>query len=116
MALGSFNSTQFKCGIVYPDYCKLVAGGTTTGNGTTQDSNYSTGSLVNQQCSFLLGENMETVPRRGLLSGRDLTFQKVNMTLATAIAPTNNITVYTHALLDIISIIDVNSGNVITIM
>ena len=116
MALGTFNSSQFKSGIPYGDYCKLCAGGVVAANGTTQDSNYSLYSLTNQQCEFLLGENLETIPRRGLLSGRDLTFQKVNLVLSTAVANTNAITVYTHALLDCVTIVDVHSGSAVTII
>lgn len=112
MALGTFNSSQFKCGIIMKDYCKLLAGGSTA----NADSNYTLSSYVDQQCEFILGENLETIPRRGLLSGQDLTFQKVNLTLSLPSANTNSVTVYCHALVDCITILDIQTGQVVTIL
>ena len=117
MAFGNFNSTQFKTGIPSTYYCKLVkATNATTGNGTTQDSNYSINSSASWQCNFFLAENLESIPKRGMLSGKDLTFQKVNLTLNCALAPPNPVNVFIHALLDIITIVNISDGETVTIM
>ena len=116
MAMGTFNSTQFKSGITALSYGRLASGGTattvTSGQSSTQDAIFksiTTNALY--QSTFLLGENLETIPRRGLLSGRDLTFQKVGLILGIATASTNSINVYVTALMDTICIVDVNSGD-----
>ena len=64
--------------------------------------------------AFILGENMEKIPRRSILGGTDLTFQKVTlqMNLAGATACPNPINCYITALLDTVIIVDVNSGDV----
>ena len=115
MAMGNFNSTQFKSYLPPNYYCK-VAAGTFNGQGTTADSNWSQGSVATSQASFFLGENIETIAKRGMLSGRDLTFQKLNLVLSTASGPTNTITVYVHALLDVVTIVDIQSGETVTIL
>lgn len=118
-ALGMFNSAEYKSGLNAISYHKLVQGGTPTAfaQSGTQDQYFKDASdNVLYQSTFLLGENLESVPRRGLLSGMDLTFQKVSLILGTNNANTNPINVYVTALLDIITIIDVASGETITIM
>jgi hypothetical protein len=70
MAIGSFNSSQFNTAIVPARYCVYSA----TGSALTApniDANYSTASAAGQLCSFLYGENLEIVAKRGLLSGTD---------------------------------------------
>ena len=64
----------------------------------------------------MLGESLETVPKRGLISGKDLTFQKVNLQLGLALANTNAINVYVIALMDTITVVDIHSGDVITLL
>ena len=121
IAMGNFNSTQFKSGITAQSYCRLVAGGTATtasgGQSNSQDAMYSsnTDSALYQN-TFILGENLENCPKRGLISGKDLTFQKVNLQLGLAASNTNAINVYVTALMDTITIVDVHNGDVVTIM
>ena len=121
MAMGCFNSTQFKSGVTQLNYGRLVAGGTATvvnGNqSSTQDAIFSSAAPSSlYQSSFLLGENLETVPKRGLLSGRDLTFQKVNLVLGLGASNTNSINVFVTALMDSVTIVDVYSGDTQTIL
>lgn len=121
MAMGTFNSSQFKSGVTSTNYHKLVAGGTVstvTGNQqNTQDAYFSSKeSSLLYQSSFLLGENLENIPRRGIISGRDLTFQKVNLILGTNAANTNTVNCFVTGLLDTITIVDVRSGEVVTIL
>jgi hypothetical protein len=71
MALGALNSSQFKSGITSASYCKLAVGSSAAGNGLSQDSNYSMNASQNYQSLFLLGGNIETIPKRGCISGRD---------------------------------------------
>ena len=119
MAMGMFNSSQFRSGINAQSYHHLVAGGTATAytQGNSQDQYWKdTTDSVLFQSTFLLGENIESVPRRGLLSGMDLTFQKVNLVLGMSASNTNACNVYVTGLLDTITIIDIQSGEVVSII
>ena len=121
MAMGTFNSSQFKSGVTAKNYHVLVRGGNDSapdGNQqNTQDAYFSTIlSSPLYQSSFLLGENLENIPRRGIISGRDLTFQKVNLILGTNAANTNTVNCFVTGLLDTITIVDVRSGEVQTIL
>ena len=124
MAMGNFNSTQQKSGITALNYCVLSSGGTATvpalgSQSNTQDSYFATTNATpnyQYQSSFLLGENIETIPKRGLISGRDLTFQKVNLVLGLNATLTNPVNVYVTAMMDTITIVDVVSGEVVTIL
>ena len=117
IALGSFNSTQFKSSITQTYYQRLTSNGTTSGTtNTTKDQWYQTGGALTYQNAFLLGENIEQCPRRGVISGRDLTFQKVNLVLGVASAVSNPVNVYVTALLDCITIVDAHSGECVTII
>ena len=121
MALGMFNSSQFRSGINAQSYHHLVQGGTATtatgGQQNSQDQYFTdTSSNILYQSTFLLGENIESVPKRGLLSGMDLTFQKVNLILGLNAPNTNACNVYVMGLLDTITIIDVQSGEVVSIV
>ena len=116
-ALGSFNSTQFKTSICQVYYQRLTSQGTASGRvNPTQDQGWDKNGNITYQNSFFVGENLETIPRRGLLSGQDLTFQKVHLALQNTASTPNPVNVYIHALLDCITIVDINSGECITII
>ena len=116
-ALGSFNSTQFKSSICGTYYTRLFSGGLSSGRtSTTQDQGWDVGGSITYQNSFFIAENLETIPRRGLLSGQDLTFQKVHLALTTDRTSSHPVNVYIHALMDCITIVDVASGECITII
>ena len=116
-ALGSFNSTQFNTAICQVYYQRLISTGTASGRtSTTQDQGWDKGGNITYQNSFFVGENLETIPRRGLLSGQDLTFQKVHLALQSTASTNNPVNVYIHALLDCITILDIASGECVTII
>ena len=120
IAMGNFNSTTMKSGIIAGTYCRLSAGGVisagNSGHQNSQDALYGTvADNVLYQGTFILGENLETVPKRGLISGKDLTFQKVNLQIGLARSNTYAMNVYVTALMDTITIVDVYNGDVITI-
>jgi hypothetical protein len=118
MAIGSFNNAQFQSCIVPSAYCKLSAGGTASGTGTTntrgatQEFNWSLGSIVNAQAQFIFGENVEVCARRGLLSGLNCTSAPIFVEMITATAATNSHTLYVMAMLDHVIIHDCKSGDI----
>lgn len=122
MSMGMFNSSQFRSGINAQSYHHLVSGGTATtaggGQQNSQDQYWKdTLSSVLFQSTFFVGESLESVAGRSrLLSGMDLTFQKLNLVLGLSAPNSNACNVYVTGLLDTITIIDVQSGEVVTIV
>ena len=121
IAMGTFNATQFASGITALTYCRLAKGGAATTGSSNHSSSQDALFLTDDyntvyQGTFMLGESLETVPKRGLISGKDLTFQKVNLQLGLALANTNAINVYVIALMDTITVVDIHSGDVITLL
>ena len=116
-AIGSFNSASFQSSIPPALYCRLAAGCTNKGrsNGATQDYNWdtpnNTAEVVNGVSQFIYGQNIEVCPKRGLLSGLNCTSAPIFLEVGSAVAPTNASNVYVQAMLDIIIIHDVTSGD-----
>ena len=115
MAIGAWNSTQFQSCIPPARYCILSAGGTassgTTGAGT-QDYYYSVGSDPTKLASFIFGENVEIIARRGVMSGLNATSAPIFLECNVSTANTNSHNVYVQAMMDVIYVHDVNSGDV----
>ena len=115
MAIGSFNSTQFQSCIVPSRYCVLSVGGTASSSATaagTQDANYIIGSDPAKQSSFIFGENMEVIARRGVMSGLNATSAPVFLECNISSPPTNSHNVYIQAMMDVIYIHDVKTGDI----
>jgi len=114
MAAGSFNNAAFQSAMIPSSYCKLSAGGTaqalTIGN--TQAYYWNLGSVNTALCQFIYGEDVEVVARRGLMSGLNCNSAPVFVEFNAAVAPTNQHTLYVHALSDCIYIHDLATGDV----
>jgi hypothetical protein len=112
LAIGSWNNANFVSAIPSYQYCKLSAGGgaATFATGTTREYSWNIGSAVDKQCHFIFGENLETVIKRGLLSGLNCTSAPVFVEMNIASAITNSHTMYCIAMIDQILIHDVISG------
>ena len=114
MAIGSFNSSSFQCSNS-GRYSILAAGGTATTLTTainTQDYIWTLGSSVSQLCQFVFGSNVEIIARRGIFSGQNC--NNINIILEGNIgtANTNLITSYIVAMLDVIFIHNVMTGDI----
>lgn len=114
MASGSFNNASFQSCMVPSQYCKLAAGGTAQGAavGATQAYYWNLGSVQTGLCQFIYGEDIETVARRGLMSGMNCNSAPVFVEFNAAVAPTNPQVLYVHALGDVVYIHDVATGDV----
>jgi len=114
MASGAFNNAQFQSAIVPSQYCKLSAGGTAQGAtvGGTQAYFWNLGSAQTGLCQFIYGEDLEVVARRGLMSGMNCNSAPVFVEFNAATAPSNNQTLFVHALGDVVYIHDVATGDV----
>jgi hypothetical protein len=118
LGFGSYNSTQFSSSISPVYYTRLTSGGTSSGlTSTTQDQLWQTGCNIGYQNAFFISENLEKIPRRSIMGGgTDLTYSKLNLNLNIAAANSNPVNVYVHALLDTIIVVDINSGDVTTLI
>jgi hypothetical protein len=114
MAFGNFYSNTQTASIQSAQYCKICNGGTATSftNGATQDYLWSLTSGIDQQCAYLFGVNTETVSRRGIFSGLNCLTSPIFLELNIANALGNTVTAYTTALLDVVYIHNVISGNI----
>jgi hypothetical protein len=114
MAIGSFNNAQFQSAIIPSSYCKLSAGGTASGTtlGGTQDANYNIGTSASQLATFIYGENLEVVAKRGLMSGLNCVNAPVFLEVNCSTAPTNAQQVYIQAMVDAVFIHDVRTGDI----
>ena len=85
-------------------------------NGVLQDQNWALpNSYANfDQCQYIFGQNMEVCARRGLLSGLNCTSSPIFIEMNVAQAPTYSHTCYVQAMLDMVTIHDVNSGRIET--
>jgi hypothetical protein len=115
LAIGSWNNANFVSAIPPAQYCKLSAGGANPAftTGTTQEYSWNIGSAPNAQCQFIFGENLETVIKRGLLSGLNCTSAPVFVEMNIASAITNSHTMYVICMIDQILIHDVISGDIL---
>lgn len=114
MAIGSFNNSTFQSCIPPDKYCILSAGALTQANnvGATQEENWLTGTTIGSQAQFIFGECLEICARRGLLSGLNCTSAPIFVEMNVASAPTNAHTCYVQAMLDMVLIHDVKSGDI----
>ena len=111
-ALGNFNSSAYQCGISTANYYKLSAGATgqSLSVGATQNYEWTTGSSISAQCQFIMGQNIETVARRGLFSGYSLVSSPLFVELNCQAATTNPHNMYVIGMLDMVLIQNVNAG------
>ena len=118
LAMGSWNNSNFQCGISPTQYCKLSSGGKAYGvGGYAQDYKWSANEFQIQigqcvQSQFLFGQNVEVCMRRGLLSGLNATSAPIFVELSINNALTNPHTMYVQAMIDHVIIHDVRSGDI----
>ena len=116
MAMGAFNSTQFQSSIVPSRYCILSSCGTASAAATTagtQAWDYQT-VLSNPlaQASFIFGENVEVVAKRGVMSGLICTSAPIFLEANLAVANTNTHNIYVQSMIDVIYIHNIQTGDV----
>ena len=78
----------------------------------TQEWNWALTSSINAQSSFFLGENLEICAKRGVMSGINATSAPVFVECNIMTAPNVSHNVFVQAMLDVVYIHDVVSGNV----
>jgi hypothetical protein len=114
LAIGNYNTTSYNSAIIPQNYCKLAQGGansnTSTSLLTTQDMQWNLGSSYTSMAQFYWGMNLERVNKRGILSGMDLSTAKINLEMTIGNAITNAFTVYLYAMIDIVFVLDYNTG------
>jgi hypothetical protein len=119
MAFGNFYSNTQTTSVIPTQYCRLchsansAAVGVFTYNvGTTQDMLWNYTSSITNQCAYLFGVNTEVVSRRGLFSGLNCLTSPIFLELNIATANIYSVTAYVTALLDVIYIHNVVSGDI----
>ena len=113
VAMGQFNSSQFNSSITPVRYTMLCAGGVQSAyTSTTQDALWTTGSISSGLSSFFYGENLEKIPRRGVLSGLDMTSCRANLEMVIATANTNNVIAWVISMNDVILCHDLNTHDI----
>jgi hypothetical protein len=115
-AMGNFNSTQFQSSIVPSRYCVLSAGGTVSSASTTagtQAYEYQNNtSSISAQSSFIFGENVEVCAKRGVMSGLNCTSAPIFLEANISTANTNTHNIYVQAMIDVIYVHNVLTGDV----
>lgn len=116
MAIGSFNATQFQSSIIPGRYCILSAGGAVTTGATTAGTQayeyLSNRTSSTGLSSFFFGENVEVIARRGVLSGLNCTSAPIFLECNLAAANTNAHNIYVQAMVDVIYVHNVMTGDV----
>jgi hypothetical protein len=114
MAVGSFNNCMFQSSIIPSQYCKLSAGGTAQSlyTGGSQSYEWNLGTNPYSCAQYIFGVCLETVARRGLMSGTNTTSVPVFVDLRLALPITNSHVCYIIAMCDQIICHDVQSGEI----
>jgi len=115
IAVGSFNSTQFTSSIPPTLYCRLSVGSTNQGLtvGATQEYTWNNGvDSATALSQYIFGQCVETVARRGLLSGLNCTSAPIFLEMNISQGPTALHNVYFIAMIDHVIVHDIRSGNI----
>lgn len=105
----SFNTYEFKSGLVPSQYFVYVAGGTLASDA---DKVFATStSTATNQCQFLFGQNLEKISKAGILDGANLNSGNTFLNLVLSNASTNTLTFFFIAKMDIIYILDTATGS-----
>lgn len=110
-ANSSFNNYEFKSSVTPDRYCVYVPGGT-----LATDADYrvslSSGSSAYNQAQFAFGYNLEKVSKAGVLDGMNLNSGNTFLNAVLANGSTNSLTFIFIAKMDIIYILDTNTGEI----
>lgn len=109
-ANASFNTYEFKSGLTPDRYCVYVPGGT-----LPTDADYrvsATATSAYNQAQWAFGYNMEKVSKAGILDGANLNSGNTFLNMVLANANTNSLTFIFIAKMDVIYVLDTNTGEV----
>jgi len=116
MAMGCFNSSMYHTSITPASYCVVSSGGASSGlTSSTQDGTYTTSDSVLTPSCFFLGDDCESVSRKGILNGMDLQLQKLSLDLQFQGQVTNAHTVYVTSMQDIVFTLNPFTGDIVPI-
>jgi hypothetical protein len=111
-ANASFNTHEFKSGLVPSRYFVFVPSATTVAADTDQVVKAAgTASSVASQSQFLWGYNLEKISKFGLMSGANLNSGNAFLNMTLANASSNTLTFFFIAKQDVIYIHDTESGS-----
>lgn len=111
-AIGSFNNYEFKSGLVPSQYfIYLPTGGTFPSDADAVFAASTTASSVANQAQFCWGYSLEKVAKAGILDGLNLNSGNTFLNMNWACNNSNAVTAFFISRLDIIYILDTNSGD-----
>lgn len=111
-ANSTFNSYEFKSGLVPSQFFIYIAGGTLATDADKLVSAAGTTTSVANQAQFLWGYNMEKISQWGILDGMNLNAGNTFLNMTLANANTNAVTCYFIAKQDIIYVHDFSTGEI----
>jgi hypothetical protein len=111
-ANSSFNTYEFKSGLVPSQFFIYLAGGTLATDADKLVSGAGSTTSVLNQSQFLWGYNMEKISQYGILDGQNLNSGNTFLNMTLANANTNTITCYFISKQDIIYVHDFSTGEI----
>jgi len=111
-ANSTFNSYEFKSGLVPSQFFIYIPGGTLATDADKLVSGAGSATSVANQAQFLWGYNMEKISQFGILDGMNLNSGNTFLNMTLANANTNAITCYFIAKQDIIYVHDFSTGEI----
>jgi hypothetical protein len=109
-ANGSFNTYEFKSGLVPSQYFIYAPGGTLATDADKWVSLATNASSITSQAQFLFGYNLEKISKFGLMDGQNLNSGNTFLNLTLANASTNTLTFFFIAKQDIIYVHNTETG------
>ena len=111
-ANSSYNTYEFKSGLVPSQFFIFIPGGTLATDADKLVSGAGSTSTVLNQAQFLWGYNMEKISQWGILDGMNLNAGNTFLNMTLANANTNAVTCYFIAKQDIIYVHDFTTGEI----
>lgn len=111
-ANATFNTYEFKSGLTPECYCTYIPGGTLDSTADQVIVTASTASTITTLCSWAFGYNLEKVSKAGVLDGMNLNSGNTFLNMVLANASTNTLTFFFIAKMDVIFILDTNTGEI----
>lgn len=109
-AVGGWNNYAYQSSIPTISYCRMAVGGASQGYSAfnNQDWNWALGASSTSLCSFFIGQNLEVISKKSILSGLNVGSSNVFFNYNLSATPTNACIAYTFGVCDVILIHDVN--------
>lgn len=111
-ANGSYNTYEFKSGLVPSQFFIYLPGGTLATDADKLVSGAGNASTVANQAQFLWGYNMEKISQWGILDGQNLNSGNTFLNMTLANVNTNTVSCYFIAKQDIIYVHDFTTGEI----